>query len=172
MSSPTTSERFDPKKSINANFVKEKRGQHQAYLAQRGRGRPKGSKNLVDQSLREIVHDFVLRNISSAQDLYDRVAKKDPAKALQVLSNLIDFNIPRMARTEMNVSSDPLISPHPITSASEAAATYASILGNTKINLNVITFAPPQVPESSVVAEQGQIPSGPRPTDNVVDLFK
>ena|ERR1700722_497298 len=170
MPSPTTSERPDPKKSINANFVKDKRGQHQAYQAQVGKGRKRGAKNIVTQSTREILHDFVLKNISSAQDLYDRVAKKEPAKALQILTNLCDFVLPRLARTEMNVVGDPLISPNPIADAGEAAAVYASILGNTKFNLSVITFAPPhQATEASVVAEQGQVP---RPPDNVVGIFE
>jgi hypothetical protein len=166
---PTTSERFDPKKSINSNFVKNKQEQSKAYLAHQT-GRKRGTKNVVNQSMREIVHDFVLKNVSSAQVLYDRVAKKEPAKALQILTNLCDFVLPRLARTEMTVAGDPLVSPNPIADAGEAAAVYASILGNTKFNLSVITFAPPA--QESVVAQQGQVPSGPRPPDNVVGIFE
>jgi hypothetical protein len=165
----TTQERFDSKKSINANYVRK-------YIRKppsAGIGKAKGTRNTVNQSVREIFQEFVYRNASTAQELYEKVSKKDPAKALQILTNLADFVLPRLARTEVVPSGDPLVSLNPITDAAQAAATYASILGNTKINLNVITFAPPhQTPESTVVAEQGQIPPDPRPPDNVVSLYE
>jgi hypothetical protein len=158
----TTQGRFDSKKSINANYVRK-------YIRKppsAGIGKAKGTRNTVNQSVREIFQEFVYRNASTAQELYEKVSKKDPAKALQILTNLADFVLPRLQRTEMTVGGSPLISPNPITDAAQAAATYASILGDTKINLNVITFAPPhQASDASVVAEQGQIASKP---DNVV----
>jgi hypothetical protein len=161
---PTACERFDAKKSINANFIKKVR-----YTPPNaGKGRSRGQKNIVTQSVREIFHEFVYRNAGNAQSLFDRVSKRDPAKALQILTNLADFVLPRLQRTEMTVAGSPLISPNPIANADEAAATYAAILGNTQFDLTVVRSAPPTqapIPQDSVVAIQ------PAPPDNVVGLF-
>jgi hypothetical protein len=160
----TTQASFDAKKSINAGYLKKKRP------PSAGIGRKPGVKNIVTQNVREMFAQFVHNNAANVQVLFDRVAKRDPAKALTIYHNMADFVIPRLARTEVIPSGDPLVSLNPITDAAQAAATYASILGNTKFNLSVITFAPPHQTPESVVAEQGQIPS--RPPDNVVGIFE
>ena len=134
------------RKSINFNSVKKNRRPPNA-----GIGRKVGTKNLVTQSVREMFADFVAYNAANVQALFDRVSKKDPAKALTIFTNLADFVLPRLARTEVVNTGDPLVSLN-ITNDAEAAATYQSILGNTKFDLSKITFAPPH----SVVAEQGQ----------------
>jgi hypothetical protein len=163
---PITEARFDAGKSINANFVKK--GRYKPPAA--GIGRKRGVKNIVTQNVREIFQQFVLNNAAAAQDLYNRVAKRDPAKALTILTNLADFCIPRLARTEMTVTGAPLVSLSPITDAAEAASTYAAILGNSQFDLTLISFAPPQqapITQASVVAEQPALPP-----DNVVTLWE
>ncbi|HEY2781986.1 MAG TPA: hypothetical protein VGI90_14480 [Steroidobacteraceae bacterium] len=144
--------------NINANFIKQK----PRYDISQHKGRAKGTKNLVNKTVREMFQEFVFKNASTAQDLYDKVARKNPEAALKILTNMADFVLPRLARTEMAVSGQALVSANPIASASEAAQVYAAILGSSKIDLTQIVFAtPPQLP---IVAEQG-----PRP-DNVVAL--
>lgn len=158
----TTLERFDSKKSINANYVRK-------YIRKppsAGIGKVKGTRNTINQSVREIFQEFVYRNASTAQELYEKVSKKDPAKALQILTNLADFVLPRLQRTEMTVAGSPLISTNPIANADEAAATYAAILGNTQFDLSLVRFAPPVIAQESVITVQ------PAPPDNVVDILE
>lgn len=134
-----TQERFDPKRSINYNL-----GKARATPPAAGKGRRPGTKNVVTASLREMIHKFVVRNIDDAQTLYNKVAQKDPGKALQILTNLCDFALPRLQRTEMAVTGSPLVSATPITDAAEAAATYAAVLGNTSIDLTLVRFSGPR----------------------------
>lgn len=150
----TTHTSFDSTKSINANFVKKNRPPWA------GKGRKRGSKNVVNKTIRAFIHEFLTFNAPKVQEDYDKLRKKDFYKALQVYQNFMEYDVPKLARTEVLHSGDPLVSMTPISDPAEAAATYQSILGNTKFNLNVISFAPPApVPESSVVAVQPAPPN-------------
>jgi hypothetical protein len=104
----TTQASFDAKKSINAGYLKKKRPPNA------GIGRKPGQKNVVTQSVREMFAEFVHHNAANVQSLFDRVAKKDPAKALTIYHNMADFVLPRLARTEVVASGDPLVSLNPI----------------------------------------------------------
>lgn len=111
-----------------------------------------------------MINDFVLHNLAGAQDLFDRAKKKDPLKALQILNNFAEYSVPRLARTEMSVSGDPIITTT-VTNDAEADAVYQAMFSNPTFNFNVINFAAAP-PHQAVVAEQG-----PRP-DNVVEFRK
>ena len=69
-----------------------------------GKGRPKGSPNKATAVVREIFARFVECNAAKIQDLFDRVAKKDPAKALDLLARIYEFVVPKLARTELKGS--------------------------------------------------------------------
>ena len=45
-------------------------------------------------------------NAAKAQELFDRVAADDPAKALDLLARLSEFVLPKLARTEINGSGE------------------------------------------------------------------
>jgi hypothetical protein len=136
--------------NINYNSGKRKKVKVRIKPVNKG-GRPKGSANKVTLEARQLFNEFVQHNAAKVQSWIDRVAKKDPAKALTIFYNMADFVLPRKARTEVVHSGEPLVTLN-VTDSAEAAATYQSILGNTKFDLSRITFAPPH----SVVAEQGQ----------------
>jgi hypothetical protein len=156
---PTTTQASEAAaKSINANFAKKNRP------PSAGKGRKKGQLNVVSKTTREFIHEFLAFNMSKVQEDYDKLRKIDVGKALQVYANLLEYDIPKLARTETIHSGDPLVSLTPISDPAEAAATYQSLLGNTKFDLTVIKFAPPH--QSPVVAEQG-----PRP-DNIIEFKK
>jgi hypothetical protein len=72
-----------------------------------GRGRKKGSVNVVTRTTREMFSAFVDHNAEKAQALFDRVARKNPARALQLLGSFAEFTLPRLQRTDMNVSTKP-----------------------------------------------------------------
>jgi hypothetical protein len=69
-----------------------------------GRGRKKGTVNKVTRSTRELFSAFVDHNAEKAQALFDRVARKNPARALQLLSSFAEFSLPRLQRTEMDAT--------------------------------------------------------------------
>lgn len=118
-------------------------------------GRPKGSTNRVGRTLREMIAALVENNMSGAQALYDKVAKRNPAQALSLLNKFAEFCLPKLTRTELQLPSAP-ISSQPITTAEEASRVYASIMGDTTIDLSAITFRPSADP--SIVAE---VPAAP-----------
>jgi hypothetical protein len=67
-----------------------------------GKGRVKGVPNAVTKSAREIFQAFVEGNASKVQELWDRVARKNPAKALQIYAKLAEFVLPKLQRTELS----------------------------------------------------------------------
>lgn len=165
-------------KNINYNSSKKKHanviGDRQVPDGKTG-GRPKGSKNFVKGNVREILANFVEHNAAGAQVLYDRVAKTSPAKALDILVKVAEFVIPKLNRTEVTMEGSPLVTPNPISDANEAAATYAAILGNSSLDLTVITYNPPAqapLPDVSVVAVQEQTSPTPPAPDNVVQMWE
>ena len=118
-------------------------------------GRPKGAKNIVQRTTREMLVQFVEKNMAGAQTLYDQVAKTKPEKALAILGQFSEFVLPKLNRTEMNVAGAPVLNPAPVNDAADAANIYLAILGNTNIDLTVIKFEPPAhapIRDDSVVA--------------------
>jgi hypothetical protein len=68
-----------------------------------GRGRKRGVPNKTTRTVREIFTLFVEHNAESAQQLYERVAKRNPAKALEILARMSEFVLPRLQRTELRL---------------------------------------------------------------------
>lgn len=66
-----------------------------------GPGRPKGSQNKATTAVRESITAFVENNASKVQELFDKVAKDSPAKALDLYTRLAEFVIPKRNRTEI-----------------------------------------------------------------------
>lgn len=67
-----------------------------------GKGRPKGSENKVTRDARALFATFVEKNASRAQALFDEVASEDPGKALDLLTKVAEFVIPKLARTDVS----------------------------------------------------------------------
>jgi len=67
-----------------------------------GPGRPKGSPNRATSEARNVFAAFVEANAPKAQELFERVAKDDPAKALDLLAKLSEFCIPKLSRSTID----------------------------------------------------------------------
>jgi hypothetical protein len=66
-----------------------------------GRGRKRGTPNKTTSAARKMFTDFLEANVDRVQDLFDRVAKKEPARALELLTKVAEFVIPKLQRTEL-----------------------------------------------------------------------
>ena len=128
-------------------------------LTNAGKGRQKGVPNRTTGALKEIITAFVENNASDAQELFDKVKSKSPARALALLVKFMEFVLPRQLHSEVNasVTSISFNANEPIRDAASAAAAYAAIVGNPHADMSNITFAlpepAPRVPEPVAVIE-------------------
>lgn len=64
-------------------------------------GRKKGTPNKITADIRTTIKLLSERNVTGFEALIDRVAKKDPARAMDLHLKVLEFNIPKLQRTEM-----------------------------------------------------------------------
>src|SRR5215469_8954418 len=66
-----------------------------------GGGSRKGIPNRITADVRKAISAFAEANVGKLQTWLDAVAAKDPAKAAELFVRLLDFHIPKLARTEV-----------------------------------------------------------------------
>lgn len=64
-------------------------------------GRPKGSPNKTTQEVRDSFHCFVEGNQDKFEEWIMRVAEKNPAKAIELVTNLAEYILPKLSRAEV-----------------------------------------------------------------------
>ena len=82
--------------------------------AREGAGRPKGVPNKATQEAREAIKALLDNNmpfiqswlVSTAEGIFDDQSGKfivnpNPAKACEIVQNLMEFSVPKLARTEV-----------------------------------------------------------------------
>jgi hypothetical protein len=106
-----------------------------------GKGRKKGVPNRTSGALREVVTLFVEHNADGAQALYDRVAAKNPAKALELLARFCEFVLPKQREITGTLASFHINADAPITDAATAAQAYAAIIADPSFDFSRISFA-------------------------------
>lgn len=67
----------------------------------KGAGRKKGTPNKITADIRSTIKLLSERNVTGFDALIERVAKKDPARAMDLHLKVLEFNIPKLMRTEM-----------------------------------------------------------------------
>lgn len=67
-----------------------------------GGGSRKGIPNRTTADARAVLTQFIESNAPKAQELWERVANDDPARALDILAKLGEFVLPKLARTELS----------------------------------------------------------------------
>jgi len=67
-----------------------------------GMGRPKGTPNRTTVNARRAIADLVDNNVPRMQKWLDEIAKtQGPDKAWRCMMDVIEFHIPKLARTEV-----------------------------------------------------------------------
>jgi hypothetical protein len=66
-----------------------------------GRGRPPGSQNKATQVAKQAIADFLENNAPKVQKLFDQVAKKNPARALELYDKFAEYVLPKLTRTTL-----------------------------------------------------------------------
>jgi hypothetical protein len=131
-----------------------------------GMGRRRGVRNRSSGTVREIFAAFVQHNAQQAQELFDRVAKKNPAMALSLLAKLAEFVLPRLSRAEVTLPPDllPRLSGDPIRDAQSAASAYLLVIGQPMADLDALVFEPPvNAPLAAEDIAQQAIETEPEP---------
>jgi hypothetical protein len=66
-----------------------------------GRGRKKGELNKVTRDVREMIAVVALKNASKIDAWLARVARKNPAQAIDLYLRMIEYHIPKLSRQEI-----------------------------------------------------------------------
>ncbi len=78
-----------------ANAGSFKKGEKRA-----GQGRPSGSPKKATAQAREAIATFVDGNAHRLQEWLDRIAEEDPKRAFELFQSVVEYHIPKLARTE------------------------------------------------------------------------
>jgi len=80
---------------------KETAGNVRVGQGKPGPGRPKGSANKATSTARNAISSFIEGKADEVQVLWERVAQRDPGKAVELYAKLAEFILPKLARTEV-----------------------------------------------------------------------
>lgn len=69
-------------------------------------GRPKGSKNLTTEQIRDSFQALIESSLPDIQKWLKQVAKDNPEKALGIVEKFSDFILPKLQRTELSGGED------------------------------------------------------------------
>ena len=69
-------------------------------------GRPKGSKNLTTEQIRDSFQALIESSLPDIQKWLKQVAKENPEKALGIVEKFSDFILPKLQRTELSGGED------------------------------------------------------------------
>ena len=69
-------------------------------------GRPKGSKNLTTEQIRDAFQALIESSLPDIQKWWKQVAKDNPEKALGIVEKFSDFILPKLQRTELSGGED------------------------------------------------------------------
>lgn len=68
-----------------------------------GKGRKKGVPNKATRDVREAVAELVQGNVENLQLWLEDVGRTNPARAFELVLKLMEYHIPKLARTELTL---------------------------------------------------------------------
>jgi hypothetical protein len=71
-------------------------------------GRPKGVENKVTKDIKEAYRQLIEKNLDNLTAWVEKIAEKDPEKAIRILSDLSEYVIPKLARTDLTSGDKPI----------------------------------------------------------------
>ena len=75
-----------------------------ANLTNAGKGRPRGAQNKSTALAREAIARFVDGNAHKLEQWLDQVAQDNPAEAFKLYQSVVEYHIPKLARTDTTVT--------------------------------------------------------------------
>lgn len=79
-----------------------------------GQGRPKGIPNKTTRDVREAIAKLAESTVDQVEVWLKAVATDDPGKALDLWLKLVEYHIPKLARTEMTgKDGGPMVTEYP-----------------------------------------------------------
>jgi len=66
----------------------------------KGSGKKKGTENKATKDIKEAYRQLIEKNLDNMTKWLETIAYKDPAKAINIISELSEYVIPKLARSE------------------------------------------------------------------------
>jgi hypothetical protein len=70
------------------------------------KGKPKGAKNHTTRDIKEAYRLLIEKNLDKMNIWLEKIAEKDPAKAMSIILGLSEYVIPKLARNNIDLNSD------------------------------------------------------------------
>lgn len=71
-------------------------------------GRPAGVPNKTTQDIKEAYKKLIEDNLDNLTSWLEKIAEKDPEKAIRILTELSEYVIPKLARTDVTSGERPI----------------------------------------------------------------
>ena len=71
-----------------------------------GKGRPKGAPNRSTEQMKVTLNRAINMGLDYLKEDYEKLRKEDPAKALAILTKLMDFSLPKLKSVDMEIKGE------------------------------------------------------------------